>query len=171
MFSIARIGRMKSGFTLTEMLVVIFLIGILASLILTISSGVFEKGNRSRAKAELEAISLALESYRQRLGDYPEVTTGRELFLALEGRIGPKGLTLSPPFPPFLESGKFDLGDPDNPVLLDPWEHPYEYHYIEPVSALAQSGFRLFSRGPDGKSSVAGDSSSQDDEDNIWPDD
>lgn len=163
--------EMQFGFTLTEWLVVVLLMGVLASLVLSISGGVFRKGNRVRAVVELNAITVALENYRQQFGDYPDVASGRQLFDALAGKLGPKGQAMNRPFPPFLESGQFSLGDPDHPVLLDPWEQPYQYQYLEPVSAASQSGYRIFSKGPDQLASLAGDRSSQEDADNIWPDD
>jgi general secretion pathway protein G len=159
------------GFTLAELLVVILLLGILAGLLFSVSSGIFEKGNRSRASSELKAISVALETYRLRFGDYPNVITTRRLFDALDGKLGPTGNPLSPEFPPFLESGQFSIGDEDNPELLDPWEQPYQYTYLEGTGAAVLTGYNLFSKGPDMKSSSAGDGAGLEDQDNIWPDD
>ena len=159
------------GFTLVELLVVILLISILGGLIFSISSGVFQKGNRSRAASELQAISVALEAYRSRFGDYPNVQTARQLFDALDGKLDPKGNPLTPAFPPFLEAGQISLGDEDNPELLDPWGLPYVYVYNEPNVQTKISGYKLFSVGPDGESSSDGDGPDQTDEDNLRYDD
>ena len=133
----------RRGFTLAELLVVILLLGILAGLLFSVSSGVFEKVERSLASSELKAISVALESYRLRFGDYPDVTTDR-LFDALDGKLGPKGNPLSPEFPPFLEAGQFSLGDEDNPELLDPCGQAYQYTYTKGTGTEVITWYLLF---------------------------
>ena len=65
----------KSAFTIIELLVVIALIIILAGLILSTVGYVQKKGARSRAEAEIAAISAALESYKADNGIYPTDTT------------------------------------------------------------------------------------------------
>jgi type II secretion system protein G len=59
------------GFTLIELLIVITIIAVLASLVISASSSVQKKGARSRAEAEIAAVSAALESYKADNGDYP----------------------------------------------------------------------------------------------------
>jgi type II secretory pathway pseudopilin PulG len=61
----------KSAFTMIELLVVISIIIILAGLILSTVGYVQKKGARSRAEAEIAAISAALESYKADIGIYP----------------------------------------------------------------------------------------------------
>ncbi|PYI92704.1 MAG: hypothetical protein DME97_09390 [Verrucomicrobia bacterium] len=63
--------RAASAFTLVELLVVMVIILILAGLILATSSYVQKKGKRSRAEAEIAAISAALENYKADNGVYP----------------------------------------------------------------------------------------------------
>jgi general secretion pathway protein G len=64
-----------AAFTLVELLVVISIIVILAGLILATTGYVQKKGARSRAEAEIAAISAALESYKADNGIYPRDTT------------------------------------------------------------------------------------------------
>lgn len=64
----------KSGFTVVELLIVITIILVLAGLILATSGYVQAKGKRSRAEAEIAAISAALENYRADNGIYPTDT-------------------------------------------------------------------------------------------------
>jgi prepilin-type N-terminal cleavage/methylation domain-containing protein len=64
----------KSAFTLIELLVVISIIIILAGLILSTVGYVQKKGARSRAEAEIAALSAALESYKADNGIYPRDT-------------------------------------------------------------------------------------------------
>jgi len=61
----------KRAVTLIELLVVIAVIIILAGLILSTVSYVQNKGARSRAEAEIAAMSSALESYKADNGIYP----------------------------------------------------------------------------------------------------
>ena len=152
---------------MAELLVVILLLALLSGLIFSVSTGVFSKGDRSRAQSELEGISVALESFRQRFGDYPDVATPRQLFDALDGRLGPRGNPLEPRFPPFLDSGNYTLSDLDLPELLDPWGEAYQYQYVEPDNQTKRSRYFLFSKGPDGKATQFGDGSDTSDDDNI----
>src|SRR5438874_10483898 len=61
----------KNAFTIIELLVVISIIIILAGLILSTVGYVQKKGARSRAEAEIAAISAALENYKADNGIYP----------------------------------------------------------------------------------------------------
>ena len=63
--------RSEASFTVIELLLVIAIIIILASLILSTAGYVQKKGARSRAEAEIAAISAALESYKADNGIYP----------------------------------------------------------------------------------------------------
>ena len=62
------------AFTIIELLVVISVIVVLAGLVLGTSGYVQKKGARSRAEAEIAALSAALESYKADNGVYPEST-------------------------------------------------------------------------------------------------
>src|SRR5207302_10763672 len=63
--------RSCAAFTLIEILIVIGIILFLAGLLLAVSGFVQEKGKRSRAEAEIAALSAALESYKADNGVYP----------------------------------------------------------------------------------------------------
>lgn len=158
------------GFTLVELLVVLLIVGILAGLLFSISDGIFNRGDRSRAASELTAISVALEAYRAQFSDYPDVGTPRQLFDALDGKLGPKGNTLVPPYPPFLEAGNFTIGSDESAELLDPWEEPYVYKYLKGEGARPASSFLIFFAGPDGKASPDGQGPASENDDNLWPD-
>jgi general secretion pathway protein G len=67
----AYISAVPQGFTILELLVVIAIIIVLAGLILATVGYVQKKGARSRAEAEIAAISAALESYKADNGIYP----------------------------------------------------------------------------------------------------
>ncbi|MGI8956321.1 MAG: type II secretion system protein [Chthoniobacterales bacterium] len=66
-----RVGRDGAAFTVVELLVVMAIIIVLAGLVLATSSYVHNKGARSRAEAEIAAISAGLENYKADNGVYP----------------------------------------------------------------------------------------------------
>jgi prepilin-type N-terminal cleavage/methylation domain-containing protein len=63
--------RPYTAFTLIELLVVMTIILVLSGLIFGASSYVQNKGRRSRAEAEIAAMSAALENYKADNGIYP----------------------------------------------------------------------------------------------------
>jgi prepilin-type N-terminal cleavage/methylation domain-containing protein len=63
--------RNTPAFTIIELLIVMAIILVLAGLILATSGYVQKKGYRSRAEAEIAAISAALENYKADNGIYP----------------------------------------------------------------------------------------------------
>jgi prepilin-type N-terminal cleavage/methylation domain-containing protein len=70
----AREARALPGacaFTLMELLIVIAIIAVLAGLVLATAGYVQKKGKRSRAEAEIAAMSAALENYKADNGGYP----------------------------------------------------------------------------------------------------
>jgi len=69
-----RTYTIRRAFTLIELLIVISIIIILAGLILSTVGYVQKKGARSRAEAEIAAMSAALESYKADNGIYPRDT-------------------------------------------------------------------------------------------------
>ena len=66
-------ARARAGiaFTLIELLVVIAIIGLLAGLIFPVTRAVKVKAVKTRAQAELGALVLAIEAYKDKLGHYP----------------------------------------------------------------------------------------------------
>jgi prepilin-type N-terminal cleavage/methylation domain-containing protein len=60
------------AFTLIEMITVIAIITILASLVIGLSSLVINKGYRARAETERIALASACEAYRTDNGEYPQ---------------------------------------------------------------------------------------------------
>ena len=67
--------RMKKGFTLVELLIVIAIIAILAALLLPVLSRVIEKSRQGNCKSNLKQLFLGLAIYKQEFGDnirYPD---------------------------------------------------------------------------------------------------
>ena len=61
----------RSAFTLIELLVVIGIIGLLAGLIVGLTSYTARKTKESRVRAELNQIATAIEAYKARFAHYP----------------------------------------------------------------------------------------------------
>jgi len=73
----SRIHPASRAFTLIELLVVIAIIAILAGLLLTAGAGIRNNMIKKRAKAELQQVALAIDSYKLKLGYYPPDHPGR----------------------------------------------------------------------------------------------
>lgn len=70
--------KRAAGFTIVELLVVMAIIVVLAGLILGTSGYVHNKAARSRAEAEIAAISAALENYKADNGVYPSIAASTD---------------------------------------------------------------------------------------------
>jgi general secretion pathway protein G len=60
-----------TGFTLIEIMVVLIIIGILASLILAGVFGAMENARKSRAEADIATLETAISMYNADIGSYP----------------------------------------------------------------------------------------------------
>jgi prepilin-type N-terminal cleavage/methylation domain-containing protein len=161
--------RRQRAFTLIELLTVIAIVGVLSAIVIGVGRRATESGKIARAKAELAALSAALESYKRHFGDYPQIVSdsapadtasGERLYAALNGQRGP--LLGSSAFSQrqrvFVSTAAFTLADPvaaetATNLFLDPWGNPYRYCYT-PGAAWKNPGFVLFSAGPDGDTTL-----------------
>lgn len=123
--------RTMAGYTLLEIMVVVFILGLLATLVAPRILGRTEDARRTKALADLKAIENALNLYRLDTSTYPTTAQGLE------------ALVRRPDTPPIPRGYKAD-GYLDR-VPLDPWGHPYVYVY-----ASGASRFELRSYGADG---------------------
>lgn len=69
-------GRRPGGFTLLELLVVMVIIGLLASLVVPQYFSQIGKSNTKIARAQIEALGQALDQYRLDMGSYPSSAQG-----------------------------------------------------------------------------------------------
>lgn len=86
----------RTAFTLIEVLVVMAIVAALAGLILSTAGYVQKKGQRSRAEAEIAAMSAALENYKADNGAYPRdsVTDGLNVATTNASDYNPASLKL-----------------------------------------------------------------------------
>ena len=87
----------KKGFTLTEMLVVMFIIGVLASMSATYFSRNVDEAKVTVAKADARNLLAAIVLYKADVGSLPAGTTGSALCTVLKGTAtGRVGQTVGP---------------------------------------------------------------------------
>lgn len=118
----------KQGFTLLELLVVIVIIGLLASIAAPKLFSQIGKSETKTARAQIEALGLGLDQYRIDVGQYPTTEQG---LIALNKNPGnvPKWAG------PYLKKS----------VPNDPWGKPYLYkspgeHGDYDLSTLGKDG-------------------------------
>ena len=133
----------RSGFTLVELLTVMIVIAILATLTIGAIGGVKQRAALARAKSELGALAAALEEYKRFYGDYPQLgdfthatvtpanatsgpginTVEAKLFNCLTGVWGPGRFTNADRVngPNFLPTQFVDTPNAQNPS--DPRSH------------------------------------------------
>ena len=71
MNSLSRTHKPRAGFTLLEVMVVIVILGVLASLVVPNLLGNKEKADRQKAISDIVALENALDMYRLDNGRYP----------------------------------------------------------------------------------------------------
>jgi len=117
-------GR-EDGFTLIEILIVVIIIGLIASLIAPNLIGRYERSREEIAKAQVEMLSSGVLAFKLDLGRYPE--TLEELIKSTDAKW--RG--------PYLSK---------QTVPRDPWDQEYQY------KVPGEHGpFDLYSLGANGK--------------------
>src|SRR5580698_9337451 len=114
-----RFGRKKAaraesrlrGYTLTEMLVVIAIIGLIAAVVIPQTIGQLGKAQSRAAKLQVQSLTAALELFQGDNGRFPTAQEGLQALL-----VRPVGLD--------NWSGPY-LHAKDQ--LNDPWGHPFRY--------------------------------------------
>jgi general secretion pathway protein G len=103
----------EAGFTLIEIMVVIAIIGILATLIVPNIMGRPDEARVTAAKHDVGTINQALKLYRLDIGRYPTTEQGL------------KALVERPTSEPIPQNWK--TGGYLSSVPKDPWGNPYQY--------------------------------------------
>ena len=126
----------QRGFTLLEVMVVIVIIGLLATLVLPRVLGRQDQAMVAKAKADVQALSTALKMYKLDNFNYPSTEQGLE------------ALIKQPTGEPLAKNWK--TGGYIERLPTDPWGNPYQY-----LSPGEKMEIDIWSFGADGR--VGGD--------------
>ena len=129
----------KPGFTLIELMAVIVILGILATIVAVNVSPFLQRANLEKMRADLSQIEKALELYKFNELSYPSTDQG------LQALISPHNELKRPYLYP--ENGYI------NKTPLDPWGR--EYLYIQPGQKTKK--YDIYSLGADGLEGGFGD--------------
>ncbi len=162
----------KKGYTAIEMLVVIAIITILASILLPTLSSSQRKANAAKAKSMIESLATALESYRSTFAAYPpdddirgaaRTAASCLYYYTAATYVAAVNSPSTISAGPFMSFRAKDLGtnaqqadidgdgaDENLSTIIDPWGNAYVY--LEP-GANNTTSFDLSSNGPDGTAS------------------
>lgn len=124
----------EAGFTLTEIMVVVFIIGLLSTVVLVNVLGARSDAQLKTAQANISALSQSLERYSLQLYTYPTQAQGLEALVEAPDDLGDGVL---------YPRGGFIQKLPD-----DPWGRPYQY--VIPAER-SRGAYDVFSFGADGK--------------------
>ncbi len=89
----------KKGFTLVEILIVVSIIGLLASIVLVGLGSFRSRGRDARRIADLGQTQNALELYYSKFGSYPSVQWDQLERTLVEAEIGVTGISDDPSSP------------------------------------------------------------------------
>lgn len=126
----------RAGYTLTEMLVVLVIIGLISAIVVPQTLGQMDRAKVRAARLKMESVAAALEMYSADLARYPTAAEGLS--------------ALSEP-----PADALDWAGPylsDRALLKDPWGHAIAY---APPPGAGEK-FSLTSLGSDGKPGGAG---------------
>ena len=130
-----KLAKLSAGFTLLELLVVMVIIGLLASYVGPKYFGQVGKSEVKAARAQIQALGTALDQYRLDTGHYPSTELGLNALFTRPSNE-PKWAG------PYLTK----------PVPLDPWGRPYQYK-----SPGDHAEYDLLSLGKDGQPGGTGE--------------
>ncbi len=99
----------QEGFSLIELLIVMIILGLIASLVGPQMFGKLGTAKQKSAETQIEMLLTALDAYRLDVGDYPSSQEGLEALATNPGSDDWAG--------PYLKKS----------VPADPWGNPYEY--------------------------------------------
>jgi general secretion pathway protein G len=139
----------RSGFTLIEVLLVLVILGMLATVAIVALSGTREGARIDVSKRLVEQVGSSLETYNLHIGHYPSEEEG-----------GLNALLTKPTFEDEKIAEKW-RGPYIKEEPRDPWNHPLKYERVEASdSSSSEAGgkpFKLWSMGPDGQDGTADD--------------
>ena len=105
--------RSEAGFTLIEMMVVVVILGLLATIVVINVLPSQDRAMREKARADIAVLEQAVESYRMDTFAYPTVAEG----------LG--ALVQAPPT--LARADRYREGGYVKRLPNDPWGNPYQY--------------------------------------------
>ena len=133
----------RDGFTLIEVLLVLVILVILASLVGFYARGAQKTALENAARSQIGNFKTCIEGYQLDVRSYPSTSQGLQALITppsdLRNAERWKG--------PYMDARE---------VPLDPWDSPYQYQLIDP------DNYRIWSVGPDGADGSEDDISSTD---------
>jgi general secretion pathway protein G len=118
--------RRSRAFTLIEVMIVVVIIGLLASVVTYSTIGYLERAKRQKARADIHTLAGAVDSYYLATGRIPENRDGLQVLVPEYIKVLPK----------------------------DPWGNPYAY--VQPGKAGGSASYDIISYGADGREGGTG---------------
>ena len=129
-----RIG--SAGFTLVELLVVLAILGLIATIAVPQTIGYLGRAKSNTAGIQIDNLGAALDLYRLDVGRYPSDSEGLGALVNQPGEVRNWA-------GPYIKKES---------SLLDPWDQPYQYRFP------GQNGeYDLFTLGADGQDGGEGE--------------
>ena len=122
----------RNGFTLVELMVVIFILGLLTTIVVINVLPSQDKAMIQKARADIATLGQALEMYRLDNLSYPGSSDGLQALVA--------------PPPSLTTTARYRKGGYIKKLPEDPWGRPYQYDN----PGRQGPGFDLYSLGGDG---------------------
>ena len=126
--------RKDAGFSLVELMVVVFIIGLLSTVVLINVLGARTDAQLKTARTNVTSLANALEQYSLDMYDYPTTEQGLEALVT-----EPPGASTA---------GSYRKGGYINKVPLDPWGRPFVYRR---PAERSDKAYDLYSLGADGE--------------------
>lgn len=135
----------KSGLTLMEILVSIFILSVIAALSLPVLNRARNKTLIAKTKAIINTIEASLSLYETDFGDYPHSDENNSSKILVEKLQVPCNDERW--HGPYIRLKKEDIDEDGN--IVDAWKNPIIYKY--PQDEYENIPFLLLSAGPDRK--------------------
>jgi general secretion pathway protein G len=142
-----RNARRSAGFTLIEVLLVIVIIGMLATVLIVTVGGTGEGAKIDTTKLSLDKLSNRIEMYAMHMGHVPTEADGGLNALMTEPAGGEEKAGEKKWRGPYAEERE----------LVDAWQNKFNYEPVEAGTSVGGKKFKLWSNGPDGQSNTADD--------------
>ena len=122
----------EAGFTLVELMVVIVIIGLLATVVMINVLPSQDRAMVEKARADVATLEQAVDTYRLEMLSFPRMADGLEALVNRPARLD--------------RAERYRTGGYIRRLPLDPWGNPY--HYVFPGR---RGAYDVYSLGADGR--------------------